>query len=170
MLNNSRTSTFNIQLVKLRIVVLALGETQHFGWWKSQFLSQTGVSFLDRIFPRTKFSAAIQSSSLVARLAHDLSIGRGDLVHLFRMPSLEEQLEEYQANNANELQDYFFPKLNDREQLLMLLSKMADGYSVGKQKGPARITKSQWGDLQLLASIYLQGFKNKTPVFPYVGE
>lgn len=170
MLNKNRASIFIPQLTDLRIVVSALGETQHFGWWKSQFLSQTGVRFLERVFPRSKFSAALESSAQVARLAHDTSIGIGDAVHLFRLPPLEESLHTYLFENAEKITDYFVPKLNNREELLLVLSEMAAGSSITKQTGPVRLKKFEWEDIRLLASIYFQGFNNKTPVFPYIGE
>lgn len=161
-------NSFKIQeLILLRIAVLALGEVQNFGWWKSQFLSTTGLNFLDRVFPRTKFIAAVRSASRVALLSHDASIGRGDVFHLFRIPAIEETIEEYLSTNGNELIPNVLPKLNSRDELLGFLTGMTKGTSPIKQAGPIRLSKSQWGDITLLASMYLQGFVNKTPVYPY---
>jgi hypothetical protein len=52
------------QLLSLRIVALALSENQHTGWWRSQFLAPTSLSFLDRLYPRSAFAAAVQAATL----------------------------------------------------------------------------------------------------------
>lgn len=158
------------QFIILRIAILSLGESQHFGWWKSQFLSSTGLSFLDRIFPRTKFAAAVRSATRVAQHVHDAAIGRGEVTHLFRSDEKEEAIAEYLFSNEEGLSKYFSPKLNSKDALIRILSEMADEISWPKQSGPVRITKSQWMDLQTLSAVYLQGFMNKTPIFPYVTD
>lgn len=155
------------QLYFLRIVVLTLGEIQHFGWWKSQFLAKPGINFLDRIFPRTKFVAAIRSASRVAQLTHDTSIGRGEVLHLFRMPSVEQNIENYLSENGHEFEKEFLPKLSDRDHLLHILVELANGALPLKQAGPVQLSQAEWGDISSIATIYYQGFINKTPVYPY---
>ena len=72
-------------ILQLRILVLSLGEAHHAGWWKSQFLSPTGISFLERIYPRSKFAAAVRSATRAALTIHDTNIGKGEVFHLFRI-------------------------------------------------------------------------------------
>ena len=153
--------------VILRVTVLALGETQHFGWWKSQSLSSTGLSFLDRIYPRTKFAAAVRSAARVAQHAHDAAIGRGDVTHLLRSSEKEEALDEFLTANDQDLSHFFATILSNKDELLQILSDISQGNTWPKQSGPVRISMSQWTDIHTLAAVYQQGFTNKTPVYPY---
>ena len=83
-------------VLRLRILVLALGEAHMSGWWKTQFLSVTGLSYLNRLYPRSSFAAAVRSASRAAKAAHDSSIGVGNVFHLFRLPQQHERrLEEF---------------------------------------------------------------------------
>ena len=62
-------------LLRLRILVLALGETPECGWWKSKFLSTTGLSFLGRLYPRSDFAAAVRSAARAAKpIGHKLRV------------------------------------------------------------------------------------------------
>jgi len=54
--------------LELRILVLTLGETGHAGWWKSKFMSPIGLSFLERLYPRSTFAAAVRSAGTQQRL------------------------------------------------------------------------------------------------------
>ena len=78
-------------IVRLRILVLALGEAHMSGWWKTQFLSTTGLSYLNRLYPRSSFAAAVRSASRAAKAVHDSSIGVGNVFHLFRLPQQHER-------------------------------------------------------------------------------
>ena len=71
---------------RLRVLVLILGESAHAKWWRTEFLTDAGLRFLDRLYPRTSFAAAIWATSVAARDIHDSSIGRGRVYHLFRLP------------------------------------------------------------------------------------
>lgn len=44
-------------ILRLRAVVLALGESAAPAWWKTEFMNETGPRFLERLYPRTTLSA-----------------------------------------------------------------------------------------------------------------
>ena len=48
-------------LITLRAIVCFLGEKPQFGWWDTNFLSQTGLQFLVINFPRTALAAGCNS-------------------------------------------------------------------------------------------------------------
>ncbi len=49
--------------LRLRAVVLALGESASPAWWKTEFLNETGLRFLDRLYPRTSVHAAVHAAA-----------------------------------------------------------------------------------------------------------
>jgi hypothetical protein len=54
-------------ILVLRTLVLALGEISNPPWWRTKFMSNVGISFLQRIYPRTYFLAALNSAGKAAR-------------------------------------------------------------------------------------------------------
>ena len=162
----------HLPLLQLQIVVLALGEAHHAGWWKSRFLSPVGLSHLSYVYPRSNFAAAVRSASRAAKIVHDSSIGIGQVFHLFRLPRdlewrLDETLRESEANLHAQLE----PILSQRERLLERL----------KQLGETTLDKAAIGPLQMgslrdlykpnsvarLASAYYAAFRGEVKVFPY---
>lgn len=159
------------QILQVQITVLALGESQHYGWWRSQFLSTTGLSFLNRIYPRTKFVAAVNSASRAAQQVHDTSIGKGKFSHLFRLGArLEDELDSSLKENEKELLDHFLPILNHKEKLIQDLGKLADGAPGLKKAGPILLPDNPKGQVKGIAATYLNGFQQNIPVFPYFGS
>jgi hypothetical protein len=75
-------------LLRLRIAVAYLGEKEQFAWWSTRFLGSTGRRFLEFIYPRSAFAAAVTSASEAAKTFHDFRIGKGRIYHLFRLPHL----------------------------------------------------------------------------------
>src|SRR5438132_10293692 len=76
----------------LRLHVAALGERLSPPWWRTEFLSPTGLRFVQRLFPRAYLAAALESVTVAARRDHDANIGRRSF-HLFRLPAhMERQL------------------------------------------------------------------------------
>jgi len=61
---------------RLRAVVLALGESAQPPWWRTAFLNETGLRFLERLYPRTAFHAAVHAAGHAACDVHDQAIGR----------------------------------------------------------------------------------------------
>ncbi len=160
-------------LLQLRVLVLALGEAPNAGWWKSQFLTTTGLSYLERLYPRSSFAAAVRSAGEAARLVHDSSIGVGQVFHLFRLPLDEERrLETVLEETAAELQAEWAPLLPQSEQLLARLEQLANGPPARAASGPqevGRLRDWQAGKLLApLAGMYAAAFHGGTRVFPYI--
>jgi len=159
-------------LLQLRVLVLALGEASHAGWWKSQFLTPTGLSYLSRLYPRSSFAAAVRSAGEAARLVHDGSIGVGNVFHLFRLPLDEERrLEAALREMGADLQIELEPMLTQREQLLARLEQLADRPSTKPATGPQEVGKLRdWRGGKLLArmaGMYAAAFRADARVYPY---
>lgn len=149
----------------LRILVLALGEARHFNWWRSEFLSTTGISYLSRLYPRGKFSGAIHAASRAALDLHDTNIGRGNVYHLFRLPGIVE----YTFNNimstqVTELENIYLPILNDQLSLIEKLSAFIQKKEIYKA-GPVQVERPL--AVRKMASAYLWAFENNQQIFPY---
>src|SRR5215471_6648991 len=81
-------------LYHLRLYVAALGERLSPPWWRTEFLSPTGLRIVQRLFPRIYLAAALESATVAARRDHDANIGRRSF-HLFRLSAyMERQLAE----------------------------------------------------------------------------
>ncbi len=161
------TNSF-LPLLKLRILVLALSESHHAAWCKSQFLSHTGLSFLERIYPRSTFAAAVRSAGRAAQAIHDANVGRGDVFHLFRLSrELERQIDAALTGQSQTLQTQYHPLLMDREQLLEALEPLAGDAVAESSVGPTRLPTQPGEWVPAMAATYLQAFRDGTQVFPY---
>jgi len=155
-------------LLNLRILVLTLGEAHHAAWWKSQFLSHTGLSFLEHVYPRSTFAAAIRSAGRAARAVHDANVGKGDVFHLFRLSrELERQIDAILTEQPQALQTRYHPLLTEREQLLEALKTLAGETPAGSSVGPMRLLSKPGEWAPAMAAAYLQAFRDGTQVFPY---
>lgn len=157
-------------LLRLRCVVAVLGETNR--WWRSTFLSPTGLSFLQRIYSRTFVAAAIRSASEAARVEHDARIGQGQAVHLFRLPvALEHALGDSLREWDYEAQAKWREQLIAPGGPLVILRELATGQKPYKGEGPVNCgPASQLGKapiIALLAAQYLGGFEGGRRVYPY---
>ena len=159
-------------LLHLRVLVLTLGEAPHAKWWRTQFLTETGLRFLERLYPRTYGASAVQAAGAAARILHDSSIGRGSVYHLFRLPDFLEQQIHYLMlrGNAETIVTELKPVLRDRVALQERLSAFATD-TVEAQNGPQRLGNSL--DLERpkivekIAAVYTQAFQKNERVFPY---
>jgi hypothetical protein len=156
-------------LLHLRIIVLTLGEQHHSRWWRSQFLAPTGLSFLERLYPRSAFTAAVRSAVRAASEVHDAAIGQGDVAHLLRLPPTQEQaLEQQLTAHTAQLVNAYYPLLTDRAALLARLETLAEDFEIQSLAGPIRLTPEEPEDLvPALAAIYYQAFQTDKPVYPY---
>ncbi len=77
------------QLVRARWLVASLGETTTPPWWRSQ-ATTAGLRTLERLFPRTATTAALETAGRAAAIEHDARIGRTGVYHLFRLPVSDE--------------------------------------------------------------------------------
>ena len=157
-------------LLQIRVVVSFLGEKKQLNWWQSEFFGASAPSFLNPVFPRTRFLAQAEGSSAVARKLHDDRIGIGRVFHLFRLPedfelSFHQRLQE--ADIAAKLSEY----LSDKDAVLNFLES-----EYGKPKtndvGPVLVGEinqiTTKPIVETIAQAYLGGFQRETPVFPYL--
>lgn len=152
-------------ITHIRILVLTLGEAHHYKWWRSEFLSTTGISYFSRLYPRSKFSGAVQAVTRAALDLHDTTIGIGNVYHLFRLP---ENIEYAVSNNisakSNELEKVYLPLLSDQQSLLEKLSKFIEKKRTYKA-GPFQLDEEM--NPHNMASAYEWAFQNGTQIFPY---
>lgn len=149
----------------VRVIVLALGEARHFNWWRSEFLSTTGISYLSRLYPRGKFSSAIHAASRAALDLHDINIGRGNVYHLFRLPGIvEHTFNNMISTQAAELEKNYLPILNDRQSLMEKLSTFIQKKGIYKA-GPVQVERQLAAGK--MASAYSWAFENNQQIFPY---
>src|SRR5687768_7907886 len=114
------------QVLSIRILVLIMGESRHANWWKSEFLSHTGLSFFTRLYPRSTFAQAIMSTARSAVELHDYRIGKGSVFHLFRLSNeMVLGIKEFLFQNSKDLEREFLKLSDDRDKLLNLLSSQA---------------------------------------------
>ena len=155
-------------LIHLRILVLTLGESHHANWWSSQFLSPTGLSFLDRIYPRSKFAAAVRSATRGALTIHDEKIGRGEVFHLFRLPRhLELEFDEQLSQRSAEFESVFAPRLTQKEDLLQSLLALSGSASDRNALGPVEIDAPADQIVGEISAYYYNSFRIGGQVFPY---
>lgn len=157
-----------LSLLELRILVLTLGEAHHAGWWKSQFLSPAGLSFLERIYPRSTFASAVRSACRAARSVHDANAGKGTVFHLFRLPrQTERDIETALVVRSEELATRHQPLITDRAALLQALEAAAGELPAPLPVGPVRLSVGLKELTPAMAAAYLQAFRDGTQVFPY---
>jgi len=155
-------------LITLRTIVGFLGENPQFGWWDTNFLSQTGLQFLAINFPRSAFSAGCNSVTEAAKRLHDKRIGKGSVYHLFRLPLYsEESIHRYLTDIGSE---EFAPHLKDKETALNKLKTLVSN-SVNAPEGPAQIGTFKnifsYVAIEKLAMHYLDAFSKEKECFPY---
>ena len=160
------------RLLRLQLIVVALGETVVPPWWPTRYLSPPGISFLKRIYPRSAILAALKSSSEGARAAHDAAIGKAGPVHLFRLPfAVESRLAEYESGPSGLVAlAQIEPILGKSNELLIALAHLGSSPGNGGV-GAVRIGRASEvvsaEGVSHLASIYASGFEANRRVFPF---
>lgn len=158
-------------LINIRAIIGFLGEKSQFGWWDTNFLSETGLKFLKITFPRTAFSAGVNSVAEAARRLHDNRIGKGRVFHLFRMPEFVEQrihlrLQDFDSSSL-------LQSLKDKNNALEELQSMTNT-SLGINEGPIQVGNRknllQLPYIKKTAKLYLNAFENGIQTFPYFSE
>ena len=159
--------------IRLRALVLALGECASPPWWKTEFMNETGLRFLERLYPRTFVRAAIHAAGEAACDAHDRAVGRVGVYHLFRLPeSLDAEINRMPPNADEEFLSVFRAALGNLDQLMELLASLCSQTEIrDASQGARRIGTDR--DLtthrtfDATAAVYHRAFKQMNPVFPY---
>jgi predicted Zn finger-like uncharacterized protein len=135
-------------LIILKMLVGFLGEKPQFGWWDSNFLSMIGLNFLNIIFPRSAFSAGVNSVTEVAKRLHDNRTGKGKVYHLFRLPEFVEQRVHKRLIDIDPAT--LLPWIESRDNALEKLKIMAED-SLLDGEGPVQLNRAR--DLCQLSSL-----------------
>jgi predicted Zn finger-like uncharacterized protein len=159
--------------VRLQALVLALGECVQPPWWGTKYLSEVGLRYLERLFPRTAFSAALHAAGRAACAVHDRSIGRRGVHHLFRLPErLERDIRVFLTDGgAAEIAGELRPELGSADTLLASLERFTGGrYETGS--GPTKVGAGadpvRAEALMRAAAVYCGAFRTGVKAFPYV--
>lgn len=156
-------------LLRLRILILALGQREAADWWPCSFLNSAGLRFLSTPFPRSSFWAAIHASATAAARHHDGPIGSGGTVHLFR---LGQEVELILRDKV--LRDGWRPDFDPAapaESLKGLLQAIARTPGTPAAPGPLRVSDRKSfltpRTLELVAGYYLSAFDRGIQILPY---
>lgn len=157
---------------RLRAIVLALGESASHAWWKTEFMNEVGLKFLERIYPRTFFQAAVQAAGKAASDVHDQAVGRVGVYHLFRLPeSLETEIHRMPLDSV----ETFFTAMRDAlghpEKLMYLLKLLCVEAGADAAPGAKRIGNDKdfltTAGFEKIAAMYHRAFVQGKPSFPY---
>lgn len=167
------TVSLTVLALRLRALVLALGESAWPAWWKTEFMNETGLRFLERLYPRTSFHAAVHAAGRAACEVHDRAVGRIGVYHLFRLPeSLEIEIYRVPPNSDEEFFVRFRSCLGRPDKLLEVLATFSSsGEATGAASGARRMgtekdlmTSDAFGKM---AAVYHHAFTEGKPAFPY---
>lgn len=172
MQSNPNAQSVSRPALRLRALTLALGESVRPQWWTTQFMSEAGMRFLERLYPRTAFQAAIHAAGRAACDVHDRAVGRVGVYHLFRLPeSLELDMARIPPDFDQEFVAELRAGLGTPEKLLALLAAMCEGVEVETAGGARRIGSDldslTLPSLRRVAAIYHGAFAHGKPAFPY---
>jgi hypothetical protein len=156
-------------IIFVRLLVGLLGEQDHAGWWKSNFLSPTSDAFLRPIFPKSSFVAKYHGVLEAACRVHDERVGVGRVFHLFRLPENIEQ-RCFAKLSDNWIPDNFESATDSEASTLSALNTISAG-DVPYNEGPIRLgevsqfNKPAW--LSNVASHYSAAFGANGLCIPY---
>lgn len=83
-------SSFELQLLKLRLTIGMLGEKTRHAWWPTSFFESSSKTFVEPVFCRTWRLAQYRGVQEAASRLHDEHLNVG-VFHLFRLPEETEQ-------------------------------------------------------------------------------
>jgi len=158
-------------ILRSRIVVLSLGESVQPPWWRTDFLNEIGLRFLERLYPRTAFHAAVHAAGKAACEIHDQAIGRRGAFHLFRLPeALEAEVHAFASLSRNVIETELRQNLGNFDVLIAGLKEMGDG-SQPAHSGPLRIGSDtdvyRINAFRKTAAVYAAAFIKNRRAFPY---
>jgi hypothetical protein len=164
------------EIVRLRTLVLALGESSEPPWWKTKYVSSVGFRFLERVYPRSFLKAALNASGKAARAIHDQSVGKVAVYHLFRLPpGLEAELQQFQPKLSAEELSELHETVGNRSLLLDKLKEISnnapyiDDLGGAIKIGPEPDCYNLYS-YERMASIYHSVFSEGKKAFPYFSD
>lgn len=165
----------HILAIRLRALISALGESSNPAWWKTEFMNETGLRFLERLYPRTFVRAAVHAAGRAACEIHDRTVGRVGVYHLFRFPeSLEVEMHKTAPSEDDDFFKRFKSCLGQQDNLMEMLAPHCNDMGLKADAGPKRIgTASDVTTIDGLvtaASVYRNAFKQGKHAFPYFAD
>ena len=170
---HERILSLPIVALRLRALVLALGEGGGSCWWKTEFLNETGLRFLERLYPRTFFRAAIRAAGEAACDVHDRAAGRVGVYHLFRLPeSFNVELNHMPLDADKEFVTAFRAALSDPNKMMEMLAPLSGKSSdaatvVGARRIGDEKDLMTYAAFEAVAGDYYRAFMQGYQVFPY---
>jgi hypothetical protein len=158
------TQNLALELATLRTYVAFLGEKDQQNWWPSSFLSSSGATFLNPVFPKTNLLARVTGASAAAQVVHDKNIGVGDVFHLFRLPeNIEHDISQFLINELSMLDN-----ISSEDGAYASLQTLANGDTT-QGIGALLLNQSEIDQTSIsqMAAAYLTGFKNNQNVYPF---
>lgn len=153
-----------LKIAKLRTYVAFLGEKDQQNWWPSSFLSSSGATFLNPVFPKTSLLARVTGASAAAQVVHDKLIGIGNVFHLFRLPeNIEHNILQVLTTELSILDN-----ISSKDEALASLQTLANGDTT-QGIGALLLNQSEIDQVAInhMAAAYLAGFKNNQKVYPF---
>jgi len=161
------------EIVKLRVCIGFLGESQQCAWWQSSFFSTMSSAYLSPVFGKTSFSAQYYGIKEAATRVHDEHIGIGKGVfHLFRLPEMHE-IELHRILEDKKIIEDARLIVSGKDSAEKFLEEHA--IDSGKAEvGPVRVGDNSdiarmpvW---QTAAHYYLNAFRKRNKTFPFFSE
>lgn len=161
---------FQLQkFLRLRLSIGYLGESEQDGWWQTSFFNHSSQIYLQPIFTKTSGLAKYQGVKEAAKQVHDEYIGKGRVLHLFRLPEEIEQ-ELHRLLLSEDATARLASDLLNRETALTKIKEVAEQDGL-LQEGPISVGQFEATQisalLKLTAQYYVRAFEAKTKVFPY---
>jgi len=170
--HGKQTPPLAVLVSRLRALVLALGESASPAWWKTAFMNETGLRFLERLYPRTSLQAAVHAAGKAASDVHDRVVGRFGVYHLFRLPeSLETEMNRMLPDSDQGFGSALRAALGQPDKLMELLSPLCRGLRIEVPPGARRSGTEK--DLMTnagfakTAAAYHHAFARGKSGFPY---
>jgi len=169
---DKQTLPLPILFFRLRALVLTLGESTTPAWWKTKFMNETGLRFLERLYPRTFLKAAVHAAGKAASDAHDAAVGRVGVYHLFRLPeSIEIEITRMPPDSDEGYFAALRTALGQADKLMELLIPLCGGAEADTAPGAKRIGTDKdlmtGAGFEKTAAVYHNAFAQGKPAFPY---
>ena len=161
--------SYQVTLLKMRLIVGYLGERAQCAWWPTAFYEASSKLFLEPVFSKTSSLAQYHGVIEAARRLHDEHLSVGSY-HLFRLPEeIEQDLHVIVQSSEGEKLASQPPQT--KEAALDALKRLA--MTVGTSSvGPTAVGSIKDLDstpvLNAIATGYLSAFTQNTKTYPYL--